>query len=97
MDVAYSAASRDELDRPAYEAQAERPDKPVRLRIQPTLLRTEGQHQAWPGVSWTVECQDAEETIAVREALRAFFEALGVQGPVVLATELQLLTGKPVA
>lgn len=86
VDITYSADVLD-LDAPAYEAAAERPDKPLRLRVQPTLLRQRagdasgGNHQAWPGVSWTVECRDAEEAIAVRDALRAFFGALGAYGP----------------
>ena len=84
MDVTYSANARD-LDRPAFEAHAERPNRPIRLRLQPTLLRvkagqTLGNHRSWSGVSWTLECQTAEEAIAVRLALEAFFAALGVHG-----------------
>lgn len=84
MEVTYSADAVD-LDAPAYEAQTERPDRPIRLRVQPTLLRvkpgeTVGNHQAWPGVSWTLECQGAEEAIAIREALRVFFATIADRG-----------------
>jgi len=92
MDVTYSADAVD-LDRPAYEAQAERPDRAIRLRLQPTLLRvkagqTLGNHRSWSGVSWTLECQTAEEAIAVRLALEAFFGALGVHGADAVRTAL---------
>lgn len=85
MEITYSADAIDR-DRPAYEAQAERPDRPLRLRVQPTLLRqkpgqTVGLHRSWSGVSWAVECQTAEEAISIRQALQAFFAALAAFGP----------------
>lgn len=96
MEISYSADVID-LDRPAYEAQAERPDVPIRLRVQPTLLRTApgkagGNHKSWPGVSWTLECKDAEEAIAIRDALRSFFLALSKVGPKVVETGLTRLS-----
>lgn len=92
MEISYSADVPD-LDRPAVEAKAERPDRPIRLRVQPTLLRvkagaTLGNHRSWPGVSWTLECQTAEEAIAVRRALQAFFAALAQHGPAVVERAL---------
>lgn len=92
MEITYSADAVD-LDRPAFEAQAERPDSPIRLRVQPTLLRvrpgeTGGNHRSWSGVSWAIECQTAEEAIAVRKALEAFFGALGRQGAVAVEAAL---------
>lgn len=84
MDVNYSAALID-VDRAAREAEAERPGKPVHLRVQPTLMRTksggEANHRSWSGVSWTLECGDASEAIAVRRAMEAFFTALERFGP----------------
>jgi hypothetical protein len=84
MKIDYSAEVLD-LDQFALEAQQERPERPVRLRVQPTLLRQpEGDaanHRAWPGVSWTLECQDAAEAIAVRKALEVFFTAIAQHGP----------------
>ena len=84
MEVTYSADAID-IDKPAFEAQQERPDRPLRLRIQPTLLRvtqgeTVGNHRSWTGVSWTLECRTAEEAIGVRVALEAFFAAVAHHG-----------------
>lgn len=84
MEISSSQDVMD-LDQAAFEAQAERPTRPLRLRIQPTLLRlktgqTTANHLSWPGVSWTLECQNAEETILVRQAMTAFFAALAQHG-----------------
>lgn len=85
MEVTYSAAAAQNLDQPAFAAQAERPDRPLRLRVQPTLLRqvpgeSVGNHRSWSGVSWTLECENAEEAISVRVALQAFFSAIAQHG-----------------
>jgi hypothetical protein len=92
MDISYSADPTD-IDRPAFEAQAERPDRPIRLRIQPTLLRVKpggnlGNHRSWSGVSWTLECPTAEEVVTVRLALQAFFAALAKHGAVAVEKAL---------
>jgi hypothetical protein len=85
MDVTYSADIGD-LDQAVQDAQAERPGKPIKIRLQPTIFRlrgaeaTGGDHQAWKGVSWTLECQTAQEAIGLRETLRAFFTAVGAVG-----------------
>jgi hypothetical protein len=96
MEISYSADVND-LDRPAYDAQAERPDLPIRLRVQPTLLRVKpgkvgGNHKAWAGVSWTLECKDAEEAIAIRDALKSFFLALSRVGPAIVQQGLTQLS-----
>lgn len=80
MEVLYSADTPD-IDRPAHDAAAERGEKSVRLRLQPNLLRGRN-YIVWPGVSWVVECKDADDAIAVREALREFFALLKQCGPV---------------
>jgi len=96
VEIAYSVEA--DPDAPAYAAQAERPDRPIKLRVQPTLLRLRaGQggahHRAWHGVSWTIECRDAEEVLGVRDALAAFFRALVTEGPQAVQARL---TGSPV-
>lgn len=84
VEINYSA-DVDHIDEPVIEAEAEQPGKPIRIRIQPSIFRKvegqQGQHKSWQGVSWVLECANAKETIQVREALRAFFEAVGREGP----------------
>jgi hypothetical protein len=81
--VTYSA-DVDHIDDQAYEAEAERPGEPIRIRIQPSIFRkaagAQGQHRAWLDVSWMLECKDAKEAIALREAMRIFFEQVGEKG-----------------
>lgn len=57
-----------------------RPDGGVNLRVQPALLLPSGNYRPWRGVAWTVRCGSPEEAIAVRDALRACFEAIGRRG-----------------
>lgn len=85
MEVSYSAGPRD-VDRTLKHAQAERPGQPIRMRIQPTVLRQkpgqkEAQHTSWPGVSWVLECQTVDEAAGIRKALEAFFVAIAQHGP----------------
>jgi hypothetical protein len=72
-------------DTPIREALAERPGKPVKIRIQPAIWRlvgdTRGQYRAWREVSWMIECENAEEALALRDVMRAFFLKLGEEGP----------------
>lgn len=99
--IEYSAEvpSEAQLDQPVYAAQQERPDQPIKLRIQPTLLRvpagsTRSNHQAWTGLSWNLDCATAAEAIAVRKALAAFFAAIGAEGPEVVRQALTPLGPK---
>lgn len=92
MEIKYSADAVD-LDKAALDAQAERPAHPIRLRIQPTLLRLRSgdatpNHRSWSGVSWTLECPTAADAIAVREALQAFFAAVAYHGAGQIETAL---------
>jgi hypothetical protein len=74
-----------DMDRSIKQAAAERPGKPIRLRLQPMVLRSVGpkggQYHAWKDVRWLVECDNAAEAYATRDALRAFFDTLAVIGP----------------
>jgi hypothetical protein len=82
MQTSYSA-DVDHIDEPLQDADAERKaGETIRIRVQPSLFRrTLGQHRMWAGVSWTVDCQTMDEAIALREAMRAFFEAAARIGP----------------
>lgn len=89
MDVSYTADPVD-LDQPVIDVAAERPGKPIRIRVLPMLLRASSDYVAWKGVAWTVGCDSTAEAILVRRALEAFFERLGDSGPEAM---IDLLTG----
>lgn len=93
MKTAYSA-DVDDIDQPILDADSQRkPEETLRIRLQPTILnRIKGQHRMWPGVSWTIDCQTAQEAISLRKALRAFFDAAGRVGPDVATLALDGLT-----
>lgn len=82
MEMSYSA-DVDHIDEPLELAAAERREgEPLRIRLQPSIFRRGvSQHRMWPGVSWTVDCRDVAEAVALREGLRAFFEAMIREGP----------------
>lgn len=82
--------SRDLVDanQPILDAMAERPGKPVKLRIQPMILYGR-QYQAWRDVRWTLEFESPEEAFATRDAMRAFFAALVRQGPAAVTQRLE--------
>ncbi len=85
MDVQYTADPVD-LDKPVYDVATERPGKPIRVRLQPLLLRGASEHGrgsdyvSWKGVSWTVGCATPEEAIVFRQALEVFFAAVSTRG-----------------
>jgi hypothetical protein len=86
METTYSA-DVDHIDDAVRAAAAE---GPIRVRVQPSLYRKSlGQHRDWSGVSWSITCQDVGEAISLREALRAFFEAIRVYGPDQVMAALQ--------
>jgi len=82
------------------EALAERPNKPVLIRIQPSIFRLRpgnltssgGIYKAWRDVHWTVAIDQADEAVPFREALRVFFAQLGAYGPTRVIDALQRLT-----
>jgi hypothetical protein len=78
------------------QAATERPGKPIRVRIQPMVLRGTGQYTAWKDVRWTLDCDTRDETFAVREAMRLLFQMLTEAGPaqvVTVLTDIQLRAG----
>jgi len=91
VNVTYSA-DQTRLDDPVHEAALERPGKPIRIRIQPTVFRRRerggGQHRAWLDVSWILECKTREEAIALRDTMRLFFDLVSAEGPVNVARRL---------
>jgi hypothetical protein len=80
-------------DRPIEQALVERPGKPLKLRIQPMILHAR-QYRAWKDVRWTLECADAAEAAAVRDAMRVFFTALAERGPAAVSAALLAPDGK---
>lgn len=93
MNVTYSA-DVEHLDEPIYEAAAERPGLPIRIRLQPSIFRrpadgtVSGQHRSWVNVSWVLECSDVAEALALRQAMQIFFEAVGQEGPATIAERI---------
>jgi hypothetical protein len=82
METTYSADTA-HIDDSVRQAAAERKsqDDPIKVRLQPSLYRASSrQHRDWVGVSWTIDCKDADEALLLREALRVFFQALGSYG-----------------
>ena len=77
-----SAFAQDAADdrRPIEEAAAERPGKPILIRVHPTIFR-EGQYRSWKGVHWKLEVDSPTEAVALREALQVFFQTLTSAGP----------------
>lgn len=93
MDMTYSA-DIEHIDEPLHAAADElKAGEPIRVRIQPMLWRkTMAQHRSWAGVSWTVNCRTVDEAIALREALRAFFEAIARVSPGQVQGALELIS-----
>lgn len=86
MQVNYSA-DVSTIDQPPYDAKAERPDKPIRIRIPLLLFRLRagatpgnGSYRTWNDVSWILECQSVEEALRVRDTLQLFFAWVGKDG-----------------
>lgn len=92
----------DDPDQPIFDALSERPGKPLRLRVQPAIWRArpgrEPQYNSWRQTIWTLECDSADEALAVRDAMRTFFTTMGQCGPpAVLAALTALLPPEPSA
>jgi hypothetical protein len=88
-----------DLNRSIREAAKERPGKPIKLRIQPMVLRSVdgkgGQYHAWKDVRWMLTFDSPAEAYAMREALRAFFDTVGRVGAA--ETERALLSAQATA
>jgi len=79
-------------DQAVWDTAAERPGQPIRMRVQPTLLRgTDSRHQylPWRDMRWVLTCDTPEETFAVRDAMAVFFERLSEAGPARVIAQLQ--------
>lgn len=85
MITNYSAETDDTL---VEEVAASAPNGEVTLRLQPTIRR-QGNYVGWAGVSWTLTCEGAAEAIALRDALREFFAAVGRRDPATVRKVLQ--------
>lgn len=79
MQSAYAQDAADDR-RPVEQAAAERPGKPILIRVHPTIFRG-GQYHSWKGVHWKLEVDSPDEAVALRDALQAFFQAVSTAGP----------------
>jgi hypothetical protein len=101
MQSEFNREKRDriDLDRSVREAWKERPGKPIKLRIQPMVLRSVdgkgGQYHAWKDVRWMLTCDSPAEAYAMREALRAFFDTVGRVGAAEAQRALQAAQTTP--
>lgn len=87
MQVNYSA-DVSTIDQPPHEAMAERPGKPIRIRIPLLLFRLRdggsspgnGAYRTWNDVSWILECETVDEALRVRDTLQLFFAHMQKHG-----------------
>jgi hypothetical protein len=82
VDISSSLAPIDDV---LEQAAAERPGQPLKLRVQPTLLRHEAgrksaHYGSWKNLHWTLMLNSVDEGRAVREALSTFFFLIGHLG-----------------
>lgn len=97
MQSSFSADTLD-LDQTVRDAAEERPGKTIRIRVQPSVLRThpsgrghDQQHQPWKHVRWILECETVEEAIALRQAMQDFFALVADHGAATVRTHLATL------
>lgn len=82
-------------DQSIDEAAAERPRKPILVRVQPAIYRLNdrgngsGNYRAWKDVHWTITLTDREEGRSLRAVLQVFFTALGSLGPEMVIDALE--------
>lgn len=84
------------IDLPIEEAARERPGEPIRIRLQPSILRHEAgrpspHYGAWRQLHWNITVGTLDEARALREALSAFFHVAQSEG--ITAARQKLLTG----
>lgn len=82
MEITSSLTS---VDKALELAAMERPGQPIRIRIQPAILRKPADRpasnfQAWKNLHWMVGVKDVSEGQLFREALSAFFQVTAEQG-----------------
>lgn len=87
-------------DQPIRDAIEERPGLPIRIRVQPTILRQEGDenrasYKPWKDVHWIIEAENLDEVRLLRESLAAFFW-IASQGGIGVLYE-KLVPGVPVS
>jgi hypothetical protein len=65
-------------------------DRPPKLRMQPTVYDVKNNYRAWPGVSWTLDCESVEEAKELKEALELFFTRVQAHGTAEVQQVLRL-------
>jgi hypothetical protein len=92
-EFAQDIADQEQLIRAAFD---ERPGKAVKIRIQPMILRN-GNYSSWKQVRWTLDCDTVTEALAIRDAMRTFFEAMARCGPAAVGAALAKLVKEAAA
>lgn len=90
MLLDYSRAPK-EQDGVIY--QAAEGGRPIRIRLQPTVLIGGGstryrQHRQWTSVRWLIDVATPEEAFALRDALQLFFQTVRRDGAAVVCARL---------
>lgn len=89
------------IDDPLEQAAKERPGQPLKVRVQPTVLRHESgrksaHYGSWRNLHWTLSIANVAEARLFREALSAFFFVAEQQGiEVVRACLLDMIPKRP--
>lgn len=71
-------------------------EKPIRLRVQPSIYNHEKmQHDSWPQLVFQFEVQDVAAAARFRQALTLYFKLFGEMGSEAMLAKLAELEAQP--